>query len=101
MPTTAQIEELINKENTTCEIILQNGIRGFQITSKANGNSIFFPAAGRNDCGEIRDWKSVGSYRCSDDANSGIYSFEFTSESYEIYEDDYEWMGYSIRPVSK
>ncbi len=46
MPTTAQIEELINKENTTCEIILQNGIRGFQITSKANGNSIFFPAAG-------------------------------------------------------
>ena len=49
MPTTAQVEELINKDYTTSEMILQNGIRGLQITSKFNGNSIFLPAAGEFD----------------------------------------------------
>lgn len=97
MPTKKEFQELIDKCEWTWS--LQNGMKGYTVKGE-NGNSIFFPAAGRNDCGDIRDWKSVGSYRCSDDTNSGIYSFEFTSESYELYEDSYEWMGYSIRPVS-
>ena len=55
MPTTAQVEELINKDYTTSEMILQDGIRGLQITSKFNGNSIFLPAAGECDYSFFRN----------------------------------------------
>ena len=46
MPSTEQFTELIDKENTTIQWETVNGIPGKRITSKINGNSIFFPAAG-------------------------------------------------------
>ena len=46
MPSTEQFRELIDEENTTIRWDTVNGISGKRITSKANGNSIFFPAAG-------------------------------------------------------
>ena len=46
MPTTAQFEELINPNYTTQELISKAGVTGLMITSKANGNSLFFPEAG-------------------------------------------------------
>ena len=44
MPTLTEIQELI--ANTTIEIIANNGRLVFKISSKKNGNSILFPAAG-------------------------------------------------------
>ena len=50
MPSTEQFQELYNSNYTTTEWTTQNGVYGRKITSKANGNSIFLPAAGyRND----------------------------------------------------
>lgn len=46
MPSTEQFRELIDKENTTIEWATINGVKGKRITSKRNGNSIFFPATG-------------------------------------------------------
>lgn len=46
MPTLAQVQELVNSEYTTQEWTTQNGVYGRKITSKANGKSIFLPAAG-------------------------------------------------------
>lgn len=47
MPTTAQFEELINKDNTTQEFISKSGVKGLLITSKVNGICLFLPAADR------------------------------------------------------
>ena len=46
MPSTEQFRELIDEDNTTIRWETINGVSGKLITSKANGNSIFFPAAG-------------------------------------------------------
>ena len=44
MPTREEVEELI--ACTTWKWITKNGVRGCLVTSKLNGNSIFFPATG-------------------------------------------------------
>ena len=49
MPTYEETDEL--RENCTWTWTTQNGVKGYKVTSKINGNSIFLPAAG-----------SIGSY---------------------------------------
>ncbi|MBO5405861.1 MAG: InlB B-repeat-containing protein [Paludibacteraceae bacterium] len=51
IPTTQELEEL----RTECTWILttQNGVKGYNVTSKNNGNSIFLPAAGYHGHGGI------------------------------------------------
>ena len=44
MPTDAEMTELRN--NCTWTWAIQNGVKGYKVTSKTNGNSIFLPAAG-------------------------------------------------------
>ena len=44
MPTVDEFEELIN--NCTWEWATQDGINGYKVTSKKNGNSIFLPITG-------------------------------------------------------
>jgi hypothetical protein len=44
MPSKAELDELI--ENCTWSWTTQNGVDGYTVTSKTNGNSIFLPAAG-------------------------------------------------------
>jgi hypothetical protein len=44
MPTAAEFEEL--DDNCTSEWTTQNGINGRRLTSKINGNSVFFPVTG-------------------------------------------------------
>lgn len=47
MPTKTEMQELIDK--CTWKWTKQNGVKGYKVTSKTNGNSIFLPAAG--SCG--------------------------------------------------
>ena len=44
LPTKSECNELVN--NCTRQWTTQNGVKGMLFTSKRNGNSIFFPAAG-------------------------------------------------------
>ena len=46
MPTKTEQDELRDTNNCTWEWITQNGVNGYKVTSKVNGNSIFLPAAG-------------------------------------------------------
>ena len=43
MPTKAEQDELRNTDNCTWEWTTQNGVNGYKVTSKKNGNSIFLP----------------------------------------------------------
>ena len=46
MPTQYDLAELFNSDYTTNEWTTVDGVNGRKVTSKINGNSIFFPAAG-------------------------------------------------------
>lgn len=88
------IDNCIGKETT------QNGVKGFKLTSKTNGNSIFFPAAGYCQGTKIYNIGSWGYYWSSTPYNDnfikrisfGNYPSRGTSE--------YRY-GQNIRPVIK
>ena len=62
MPTRAEQEELIDTNNCTWEWITQNGVNGYKVTSKKNGNSIFLPAAGYRYNSNLYSAGSYGKY---------------------------------------
>ena len=99
MPTLAQMEELSSR--CTWEWIKQNGVRGYKVTGP-NGNSIFFPAAGRwsgnsftdGSCGYTYYWISTP---YSSNTNRA-YTLRFDSGSH-IMEYHYRYDGFTVRPV--
>ena len=101
MPSLEQFKELINSSYTTTTLTTLNGVSGYEITSKSNGNSIFLPAAGyRYDTGLylagsyglywLRSlYTSYSDKACALDFDSSDIN---TSYYYRIY-------GRSVRPV--
>ena len=99
MPTTEEQQELIN--NCTWTWTTQNGVNGYKVTSKKNGNSIFLPAAGYRDGSSLYYAGCYGYYWSSSlntyypiDAYylyfySGIVDWYYISRYY----------GFSVRPV--
>ena len=98
MPTEEQIKELFDNCDWVRKTI--NGINGYLVTSKINGNVIFFPASG---IGDGTSWNNRGSngYYWSSSWNSarlarnlGFYSDgvypQYTSNRY---------YGFAVRPV--
>lgn len=84
MPSKAQMEELLNPKH--CEWIWTtiNGVNGYKVISKINGNSIFLPASGEQD-GKIRHFvNKEGEYWLStvDTINS------FAAYKFVLYEND-------------
>ena len=77
MPTDAEITEL--REQCTWTWITYNGVNGYKVTSKSNGNSIFLPAAGLRFYGDP----------LSDDGSHGYYwsstSYSSTSRARDLY----------------
>ena len=59
MPTKAEQDELRN--NCTWTWTTQNGVKGYKVASKTNGNSVFLPAAGHRD-GTSVDIVGAGGY---------------------------------------
>ena len=60
MPTKAELDELRN--NCTWTWTTQNGVEGYKVTSKNNGNSIFLPAAGNRSGTSVYEVGSRGLY---------------------------------------
>ena len=98
MPTNDQFEELMDGEYTIIEKDVKlNGVLGFRVTSRINGNSIFFPSAGYMDETDLWDdgedaeyWTSSLSDRYSEMA---VYA-DIPNVSYCD-----RYYGYSVRPV--
>ena len=101
LPSMAEFEELC--QNCTWTLTTQNGIKGYKVTSKKNGNSIFLPAAGWRIGSSLNFqgtggfyWSSTphGSFSCS------AYDLIFSSGCHYT-----GWgsrlSGQSVRPVSK
>ena len=101
LPTKAELKEL--KENCTWQWTTQNGVKGYKVTSKKNGNSIFLPAARYRGGSSHDDAGEGGGYWSSTprggDANNSC-SLNFSSGGHGVY-----WFGrdygLSVRPVSE
>ena len=100
MPTMAEYQELIDNCNVTWTNDYNGtGIKGSIFTSKVNGNSVFFPAAG--DCYDS-SVDGVGSY-----GNYWSASWDSSSSAWELYFDSggqdlgygNRYYGYSVRGV--
>ena len=99
MPTKEQFDELI--ANTTSS--WDSARSGYIFTSKVNGNSIFFPAAGGCFGGSVDNVESFSFYWASSlDSDSVECScgLSFDSEHMGVY-CDYRCSGYSVRGVIK
>ena len=102
MPTKAEQDELHN--NCTWIWTTQNGVKGYKVTSKSNGNSIFLPAAGYRYVTGLDYSGSYGHYWSNSLGGSYSYNACYLSFFYSDYYDrslNLRYFGQSVRPVSK
>lgn len=102
MPTEAEQYELINTNNCTWTWTKQNGVKGYKVTSKVNGNSIFLPAAGYRSGDSLFNAGSSGYYWSSSlGAHYGSDEADFVYfGSNRVSCGDYpRYYGYSVRAV--
>ena len=103
MPTRAEFDELCNSDNCTWEWTSQGGHKGYKVTSKKNGNSIFLPAAGDRDETLLYDREEIGYYWSSTPDESDTeyaYSLDFDS-SYHYTDWSLRDSGLTVRPVAE
>ena len=99
MPTMEEQDEL--RIQCTWTWTTQNGVNGYKVTSKSNGNSIFLPAAGFRYDSSLFDVGRDGNYWSSSyryESTRAVYNFNFSSSSVDKYE-YFRFIGQSVRPV--
>ena len=98
MPTKAEQDELRN--NCTWTWTTQNGVNGYTVTSKSNGNSIFLPAAGCRGGSSLSNAGSFGYYW-----SSSLHTDPYFALGVYFYSDyvgryyNNRFYGFSVRPV--
>ena len=99
MPTTEEQQELIN--NCTWIWTTQNGVNGYKVTSKKNGNSIFLPAAGYRLGSSLGGAGSYGYYWLSslDTVDPSYACYLRFNSDYVGWYYDYRYLGFTVRPV--
>ena len=105
MPTGGEIQELI--DNCTWTETTQDGVKGYEVKSKKNGNSIFLPAAGFRDRSELDDAGSRGYYWSSLLDTTYSYSRSYSDRASRLYFDadlhnwasGFRYSGLPVRPV--
>ena len=104
MPTDAEWTEL--RENCTWTWTTKNGVNGYEVKSKTNGNFIFLPAAGYRYNDGLRNAGDYGNYWSSSldtddtgDTGSAWYVYFYSDGVDRDYDDRYG--GQSVRPVCK
>ena len=98
MPTRTEMKELL--DNCTWTLTTQNGVSGYKVTSKTNGNSIFLPAAGYRNVTSLNLADDEGNYwSSSPSSNYAAYRLYFYIGSHPLVSYNNRYYGYSVRPV--
>lgn len=99
MPTNAEWQEL--QANCTWTWTTQNGINGYQITSKTNSNSIFLPAAGSRGGKNLGRVGYYGGYWSSSliEGNPYYAWYLYFNSAYADGDGSHRRIGLSVRPV--
>jgi uncharacterized protein (TIGR02145 family) len=104
VPSSGEIETLLDTEKVSNEWTTQNGVKGTKFTDKATGNSIFLPATGsRMSGGGVLS--NVGTYgyywsRTQDGLTFG-YCLRIGTFSPVLFNDLILSEGCTVRPVAK
>ena len=100
MSTEAECEELINKCNRVwTDDYNGTGVAGKVFTSKVNGKSVFFPAAGFYSNSSVYNIGSYGYYWLASWGSSGYaWGLYFDSGSQDL-SNNHRYYGYSVRGV--
>ena len=101
MPTDAEWTEL--REKCIWTWTVQGDKRGYKVTSKTNGNSIFLPVAGSRAEGHPTLAGYCGYYWSSSlnsDNSLCVWNVYFNSDGVNR-SDSYRYYGFSVRPVSE
>ena len=102
MPTTDEYNELMDANNCTWRWTTQNGVNGYKVISKINGNSIFLPAAGERSyalLGEVGDEGLYWSRSLVTGNNYHAYNLQFSSSWMYLRDISYRMYGYQVRAV--
>ena len=97
IPTKAEQDELLN--NCTWTWTTQNGVNGYKVTSKKNGNSIFLPAAGYGGGSSLTVAGSYWSSSLRTDQPVDVYTLFFNSSNVGLGNNGIRCVGRSVRPV--
>ena len=99
MPTRAEFTEL--HEQCTWTWTTENGINGYKVTSKSNGNSIFLPVTGLRYESSLRGVGDYGYYRSSSMGGKslGTWIIVINASEMGMYNDGTRHTGMSVRPV--
>ncbi len=101
MPTEEEIDELIDENNCTWTWTERRGVKGYKVTSKKNGNSIFLPAAGYRDNDGLYDAGDYGycwsSSLFASNSSGAYYLYFYSSNVYWSFHN--RFFGCSVRPV--
>lgn len=98
MPTKEQFQELV--DNCTREWCCENGHMGSRFTSKINGKSVFFPAAGYGYGTSVGNVGSRGYYWSSSWSSANrAYNMYFISSSVFPQVSNSRYSGFSVRAV--
>ena len=101
LPTYEEMQELI--DNCDWTWTTQGGKRGYKVTSRKNGVSIFIPAAGYR-YGTSLHYDGQSGYYCTstpyESNTSHAYGLYFNSSAHITYWDG-RYFGFSVRPVAE
>ena len=98
LPRRSEFYELFN--NCIHIWIDQDGVYGCRFTSRANGNSIFFPAAGYYDVTTLFNRGEKGRYWSSSyKSATQAYDFKFDSQTVNYYDYENRNIGFTVRAV--
>ncbi|MCQ2288521.1 MAG: NEW3 domain-containing protein [Muribaculaceae bacterium] len=102
MPTNREQDDLRNSTYCTWTWTTRNGVNGYEVKSKSNGNSIFLPAAGYRNDASLYYEGSYGNYwsgSLSTLSSIGAYGLSFDSSSIDWDSSYYRCDGRSVRAV--
>ena len=104
MPTVAEFDELLDSENCTWTWTTQGGHKGYKVTSRKNGNSIFLPAARYRYGTLLRGREEDGGYWSSTpywDGTREAYYLDIYISGYYRTEGSDRYDGRTVRPVAE
>ncbi len=101
LPTEMELRELRNRNLCTWTWTTLNGVNGYRVKSKKNGNSIFLPAAGSRNINIPDGPGRCGSYWSSTPDDIGTPWELFFTEDYSESAPSFRHIGCSVRPVTE
>lgn len=100
MPTKENFQELFNSNNCTWVWTTVNGHAGYLVTSKRNGNTLFFPASGIRSFSAL-DYRGSNGHYWSASFNNATDAYNLLFNSGNVFppNSSYRRSGLTIRPV--